>query len=218
MALESELGRPTGQRRNLSGLWVAATVMTLIGVVLLAVGLASAGIIHIGPPPTLRGTIMETPYPAPDFHLTDQNNNPVAISDYRGKVVVLTFLYTHCPDTCPLITAKLHQTVLDLGSDSGRVGILAVSVDPARDTLADVRSYSEQKDMLTRWHYLIGTANQLSPVWRSYGVAAVTDGSIVQHSTPTYVIDPSGQVREIMESDFATTDLVHDIRALLSGA
>jgi len=161
---------------------------------------------------------MDTPYPATDFQLHDQFNNPVSLSGYHGKVVVLTFLYTHCPDTCPLITAKLHQTILNLGSDSQRVGILAVSVDPARDTLADVRSYSEQKDMLQRWHYLIGASNDLSPVWKSYGIAAVTSGNLVTHSTPTYIIDQSGQVREILDSDFATDDLVHDIHALLSGA
>jgi len=153
---------------------------------------------------------MDTPYPATDFQLHDQFNNPVSLSGYHGKVVVLTFLYTHCPDTCPLITAKLHQTILNLGSDSQRVGILAVSVDPARDTLADVRSYSAQKDMLQRWHYLIGASNDLSPVWKSYGIAAVTSGNLVTHSTPTYIIDQSGQVREILDSDFATDDLVHD--------
>lgn len=218
MALEREVSPAAPRRRNLSGLWIAASAMTLIGLILLFVGLTSAGVIHIGPPPALRGTVLDTPYPAPDFQLKDQFNNPVALSSYHGKVVVLTFLYTNCPDTCPLITAKLHQSVLSLGAESQKVGIIAVSVDPARDTLAVVRSYSEQKDMLQRWHYLIGASNDLSPVWKSYGIAAVTSGNTVTHSTPTYVIDQGGQVREILDSDFAADDLVHDIHALLNGA
>ena len=218
MALEREVRPAAPQRRNLSGLWIAASAMTLIGLILLFVGLTSAGVIHLGPPPALRGTVLDTPYPAPDFQLKDQFNNPVALSSYHGKVVVLTFLYTNCPDTCPLITAKLHQSVLSLGADSQKVGIIAVSVDPARDTLAVVRSYSEQKDMLQRWHYLIGASNDLAHglevLWhrRDY---------LGKHRHPQHA-DLRHRSRwpgpRILDSDFAADDLVHDIHALLNGA
>ena len=115
MALKREVS-PTAPRRNLSGLWIAASVMTLIGLILLLVGLTSAGVIHIGPQPTLRGTVLDTPYTAPDFQLKDQFNNPVALSSYHGKVVVLTFLYTNCPGHLP----DHHRQAAPERSQSGR--------------------------------------------------------------------------------------------------
>ncbi len=79
---------------------------------------------------------------ARNFTLTDQYNNKVSLSQFRGKPVVLTFLYTHCPDVCPLTAEYLHQSMVQLGKDASRVGVLAVSTDPQRDDVAAALTFS----------------------------------------------------------------------------
>lgn len=222
MTTREQLGRPemprSGRATNRRMLQGVALAMVVLALALLVGGLASLGILRFGPAaPPLTGTVLNPPFEAPGFRLHDQFDQPVALSDYRGKVVVLTFLYTNCPDICPLITTKLHETSEQLGGDAGRTAILAVSVDPARDTLAQVRAFSTSRDMLQRWHYLIGSAADLQPIWRAYGIGAATSGSLVEHASPTFVIDPKGQVRTIHDPEFAPNDLVQDIQALLAG-
>lgn len=215
----------------------------LVAVGILAI-LAAAFLLKIGPfgaaSPTLSGAVINPPAPAANFTLHDQFDQPITLSSYRGKVVVLTFLYTNCPDACPLITQKLHQSYEMLGPDASKVAILAVTVDPERDTVPQVRAYSAEKDMLQKWHFLVGTMAEVQPVWAAYGASSARDtftadqaratavasgaptptpipsGSyLVDHSAPTFVIDPSGNERAILDVDFSPADLVQDIRALL---
>lgn len=194
-----------------------------IGVVLLLAALVSLGVIPTPlTAPSLTGAIIDPPVPAPNFTLEDQQGAKVALSDFRGKVVVLTFLYTNCPDTCPIITEKLHQARATLGSDANQVGILAVTVDPANDTLAQVRAYSAQKGMLDKWHFLIGPRPSLTPIWSAYGIEALQDtktttsgSQVVDHSAPIYVIDRQGRERALLDSDFSPSDLIQDVHALL---
>jgi protein SCO1/2 len=210
-----------------------------IGLVLLVAGLISLGVIHIGPRATaLVGAIVTPPFEAPNFQLQDQFDQPIALNSFRGKAVVLTFLYTNCPDACPLITEKLHQAYGQLGPDASRTAILAVTVDPAHDTIAQVRSYSVQKDMLQKWHFLVGPAATVGPVWAAYGIEATPDSQLgstsatapaggsatpvataasgpIDHTAPIFVIDPSGKARVLLDVNFETSDLVQDVRAVL---
>lgn len=210
---------PAGRSAHRRVLRWAALTMVVIGLGLLGGGLISLGVIRLGSTaPPLTGTVLNPPFEAPGFQLHDQFDQPIALSNYRGKVVVLTFLYTNCPDVCPLITATLHQTSEQLGSNADQVAILAISVDPARDTLAQVHAFSSSRDMLHRWHYLIGSMADLEPIWRAYGIGAATaSGSLVQHASPTFVIDPKGNVRAILDPDFTPADLIQDIQALRAG-
>src|SRR5256885_4715846 len=80
--------------------------------------------------------------PAPNFRLTDQFGRPVSLAQFKGRPVVLTFLYTHCPDQCPLTAEKLHAVMLSLGSDAQRVGVVAVSTDPQKGNTAAGRYIS----------------------------------------------------------------------------
>jgi len=190
---------------------------------------------YVNRTPSLNGALLNPPAPAPNFKLEDQNGQNVSLSQFRGKVVVLTFLYTHCPDACPIITEKLHQAYTLLGPDAAHVAILAVTVDPERDTLAQVRAYSAEKDMLQKWHYLVGPMAQIAPVWKLYGVASVpvTSGpggasatpetasvttGVLEHSAPIFVIDPAGRERTLLDVNFNPSDLVDDVHALLAGA
>src|SRR2546426_5009810 len=100
--------------------------------------------------PVLQGTALGGT-PAPDFRLTDQFGKPISLSQFKGKPVVLTFLYTHCPDVCPLTAEKLHTVMQSLSSDASRVAVLAVSIDPKGDTTESVLNFSKVHKMVDYW-------------------------------------------------------------------
>ncbi len=162
----------------------------------------------------LQGTDLGSP-PAPDFRLTDQFGKPVALSQFKGKPVVLTFLYTHCPDQCPLTAEKLHSTVQDLGKDAQNVGIVAVSTDPSRDTIAAAMNFSRVHSMQNSWHYLVGTHNMLEPVWSNYHINAQSQQQMVNHSLGLYLIDKQGRERIFLGNDFTPAQLTHDLQVLM---
>jgi protein SCO1/2 len=169
--------------------------------------------------PPLQGTNLGG-VAAPDFRLSDQFGNQVSLSQFHGRPVVLTFLYTHCPDTCPLIADKLHLTLSKMGSDADEVGVLAVSTDPQRDDMAAAYQFSETHHMLNQWHFLIGTAAQLQPVWSSYHVFAsaptpTATGNTVDHTIALYVLDKSGHERVFLNEDFDPGVLASDLQILL---
>lgn len=167
--------------------------------------------------PTFRGTVLDPPRAARDFTLTDQFGKHVRPSDFRGRVVVLTFLYTSCPDVCPIIADKLRKTVEPLGDPMPDVAVLVVTVDPERDTTDRVYAYSQQHKMLDRWHFLIGEARELRPIWEYYWVGQVRkveEGEVI-HSSPVHLADRHGKIRVVFGSRFEPSDLAHDIRALL---
>ena len=160
--------------------------------------------------------------PAPDFRLTDQFGHLISLSQFRGKPVVVTFLYTHCPDVCPLTAEKLHTVMQSLGADAQKVGVLAVSVDPKGDTMTAAQQFSQTHKMLNYWHFLVGTHGELAPVWAAYSMysqpAAVSTpaskGS-VSHSSALYVIDKQGHERVFLSDDFTPQELTGDLRVLL---
>lgn len=156
---------------------------------------------------------------APDFTLSDGlSGDAVTLSSLRGNVVVMAFLYTHCPDVCPLTAGLFRAAQKSLGADAARVRFLAVSVDPVGDTPQAVRSFSREHDLSTNWHYLIGPRAQLEPVWSAYGIGAFDAGTgKVGHNDAIYVIDAAGREREIVHSDTPLADLVSDLRAVLKG-
>lgn len=156
---------------------------------------------------------------APDFTLTDGlSGDAVTLSSLRGNVVAMAFLYTHCPDVCPLTAGLFRAAQKSLGADASRVRFLAVSVDPVGDTPSSVRSFSSEHDLSTNWHYLIGSRAQLEPVWSAYGIGAFDAGTAkVSHNDAIYVIDASGREREIVHSDTALPDFVNDLRSVMKG-
>ncbi len=154
------------------------------------------------------------PAKAKDFALRDQDGKLVRLSSLRGRWVLLAFIYTHCPDVCPLIAANLNSAMRQLGPKA-KVSVLAVTVDPKRDTRAAVRRYIRERRLLPQFRYLIGSRTQLLPVWKAYGVA-VEPGKLdtVSHGAFEPLIDPSGRVRLIYDSRVKASDVVHDLRLL----
>ena len=165
----------------------------------------------------LQGTDLDST-PAPDFHLKDQFGKQISLSQFKGRPTIVTFLYTHCPNVCPLVADKLHLVEQALGKDAPHVAILAVSMDPKGDSVSAALNFSKAHKLVNSWHFLVGTLNQLAPVWSSYTVdaQAATSSGIVTHSTFIYVIDKEGRERVLLANDFTVPQLTGDLKILLT--
>ena len=165
--------------------------------------------------PAVKGTALVPPLRTHDFDLRDQSGKLVRLSAQRGRWVVLTFLYTHCPDVCPLIADQLNLALQRLGPQGRRtMRVIAVSVDPRRDTEAALRHFVAAHALLPQFRFVTGTRAQLAPVWQAYHIAATPDGKTVSHSSFEILIDPSGKGRVIYDSQVKAGDVLHDLRAL----
>jgi protein SCO1/2 len=163
---------------------------------------------------SLQGTDLGSS-PAPNFSLTDQFGKQVSLAEFKGKPVVLTFLYTNCPDQCPLTAEKLHATLQELGNAAPNVGVLAVSTDPARDTTSAALKFSQSHRMQDYWHYLVGPKSKLAPIWSAYSIYAQPEQQTVNHSLGLYVIDKQGHERVFLGNDFTPGQLAADLQVLL---
>ena len=121
-------------------------------------------------PVKLNGTVMTHPAPAPDFTLTDQHGMPFHMADAKGKVVVMTFIYTHCTDLCPFVTIKLKSARDQLGIDADKAIFVAVTTDPQRDSQSVIADYSRSAGLFDAWHFLTGPVPSVKDVWFNYGV------------------------------------------------
>ncbi len=164
--------------------------------------------------------VFSPPTPAPAIALHNYLGQPVNIDSYRGHAVLVTFLYTNCPDVCPLITSSLHGTLELLGpKEASHVQIIAVSVDPRGDTPKAVASFLARHHMTGRMQYLIGSAHELAPVWKAWGVGSERDSQqpqFINHSGLVYGISASGKRTTIYSANFIPAELAHDVPLLAS--
>jgi protein SCO1/2 len=169
--------------------------------------------------------------PAPSFALTNQFGQMTSLSQLKGKVVVLTFLYTYCPTVCPLYITKIKQALVELGSPgAAEVTVVAVTVDPDRDTVETLQRYTSAWS--PQWLYLTGKPRQLKLVWDNYGIYVEKRepkmtmggqshtghyGYEVIHTAKVVVIDKEGFRRSELVGDWQATELAEKLRRLLSG-
>ncbi len=156
--------------------------------------------------------------PAPDFALTVQNGARVGLTDLRGKVVVVTFIYATCADTCPLLTAKLVGIQRQLGTDGARVRFVAITVDPEKDTPEALRRYAEGHGAKAPgWIFLTGTEGEIGEVARRYGIyVKKRPAGDVDHTFLTSVIDGDGVLRvQYQGVRFDPGEFLRDLRSLL---
>ena len=162
--------------------------------------------------PTFRGAVIDPPMPAPDFSIVDDRGVQFHMSDMRGKIVLLYFGYTHCPDECPLTMAHLKQALETLGSRAQGVQVVMVSTDPARDTPQAL------DDFLGRFNPdflgITGSPGDLEKIYEDYHVVVLEGGET--HSSFTYVIDPKGFLRLTFVPDSTPGDIANDLGTLLA--
>lgn len=164
----------------------------------------------------LQGLILKPAKPAPPLALRNFTGQPVELSQFRGKAVLVTFVYVHCPDVCPLIVAALAAAQRQLGREASRLQILAVTVDPRHDTRGDVRSFLAARDALGRMDYLLGTVPELLPVWKAWqvGVTLGHGKMLAGHTAIVYGISASGRMADVYPSNFSPAQIVHDVPLL----
>jgi protein SCO1 len=156
--------------------------------------------------------------PAPPLSLHNYLGQPVNIDSYRGKAVLVTFLYTNCPDICPLITSNLRVAQNLMGpAVSSKAQIIAVSVDPRGDTPKAVGAFLARHEMTGRMQYLVGSAPELARVWKAWGVGSERDDQqpqFINHSGLIYGVTASGKRITIYAASFQPAEIAHDVPLL----
>lgn len=181
--------------------------------------LALTSLAACGGPPQLKGTALEPANPAPDFTLTDEQGQPFTLSEQQGKVVVLFFGFTSCPDICPAELSNLAAAMRQLGDAGKDVQVALVSLDPERDTSERLGQYVTAFD--PSFKGLRADKATIDPIVKEYGVfyekRELPDSALgytIDHSGFVYVIDKAGRWREVLAHGTPVEDIVADLKAL----
>jgi protein SCO1/2 len=199
----------------------ALVVLVVIagGVALLAIGgngksRPSVGGIQGVASSKYRGSLASPAEPAPPLSLRNYKGERVNIARYRGKAVLVTFLYTKCPDVCPIIASNLGVALNLMGrAKASKVQVIAVSVDPRGDTPSAVAAFLARHGVAGRMQYLIGSAHELGSVWKAWGVGSERDAQqpqFINHSGLVYGISAAGKVTTLYAANFTPQEIVHD--------
>ncbi|HEX8066085.1 MAG TPA: SCO family protein [Thermoleophilaceae bacterium] len=199
--------------RTLLAALVAGTALALAAIVVAADRAGDAASGDGASPTRFEGGLMPAGVRAPDFSLEDERGRPVSMRAFRGRPVVVTFLYATCEDTCPT-TAQQVRGALDLLRRP--VPALAVSVDPPRDTPARAREFLAKYDLAGRLRWALGSRAELGPVWRGFAIQPQLPHA--EHQARIVLVDGDGMQRVGFPADQATPErLAHDLRELGAG-
>jgi len=190
----------------------------LLAVLLLVAGCGTQRPRLVDVPPATKtsfaGSRLTPPRPAPPLSLQDAAGRRYTLSTRLSRYVLVTFLYTHCPDVCPLIASSLNTVLRTIGPKAN-VEVVAVSVDPKGDTARSVRAYAKRMHLLPAFHYLIGSRSELQPVWAAWNVKSVDKTpNLVEHVAYTALIDTQGRERLLYDTQVSAQDVLHDLRLL----
>ncbi len=197
-------------------LLILASLVTAIGVVLVSRSSRSSGTAPVSQPTShskFDGPTMPPGLRAANFSLLDQNGRRVTLSQYRGHVVVLTFIHSLCHDTCPFMVEQIKGALNDLPRSGAGVPVIGVSVAPSEDTVVRRRQFLARHQMTGRIAFLNGSLAQMRPVWHAYAMQPVTPK--IDHSTFVLLIDKRGIERVGFPADVLTPEgLSHDVGVL----
>jgi protein SCO1/2 len=198
---------------------VLLTAATALAVVLIVVAANRArhdagdlrdGSAAAAPAPRFAGATIPAGVRAPDFALRDQDGRLVTARGLRGRPAVVTFLYTHCRDTCPITAQQVRGALDDLKHP---VPAIAISVDPPNDTRASARAFVRRTGIGGRMRFLLGSRAELGPVWRGFAIRP--QGQHEEHQARLVLLDARGMQRVGFPASQATPErLAHDLRAL----
>jgi len=203
-------------------------VLAVLAVVVLSgrgVGGATKANATVGYGPYLTASVIPQALanaPAPSFDLDDARGGMVStIGSLRGKPYAITFLYVHCLTVCPLIGSEIHSALATLGAKAAGMNVVAISVDPTGDTRTDVLQWLADHQEPSNFHYLIGSAAQLGPVWKAYHVAPqIADDPDSTHTALIWLVSRQGRLQALIDAGVAlnTNDLAHDFGVLMKQA
>lgn len=173
-----------------------------------------------------RGGVAAEPLPVYDkwgggFTLTDQNGFPLSLEDFRGKVVLLSFGYTNCPDICPTTMFTMQRLMKKLGDDGARVQVLFITLDPERDTPERLAAYMEYFN--PAFLALTGTPEEIGRVASQYGTRFEKEPHggqgeySIAHTGVIYLIDPQGRIRAFFKVIAGPDEILPDVKRLLAG-
>lgn len=193
-------------------LYALVTLTLCAGAAAIGVALAGSGggAVAATGPEGFAGAVRPPGAMAPDLRLRDADGRLVRMESLRGGPVVVTFIYSHCEDTCPGQVQSIRGALDDVGRD---VPVLGVSVDPANDTPASAKRFVNQQHMTGRMRFLLGSERELASIWRAYGIAP--QRGRLDHSAYVVLVDARGRQRVGFPHTLLTdADLAHDLRRL----
>jgi protein SCO1/2 len=172
--------------------------------------------------PRLKAGVFEPAQPAPEFALKGSDGAALNLARFKGKLVLLTFGFTNCPEVCPTTLATLAQARKQLGAQAADVQVVYVTVDPDRDDIPRIRQYLTAFDP----SFVGGTEapDKLAAMRKRYGVVAEKipkpqpNAYGMNHSTSVFIIDRAGKLRAMMPYGHEAKDFVHDLKLLLASA
>jgi cytochrome oxidase Cu insertion factor (SCO1/SenC/PrrC family) len=151
---------------------------------------------------------------APDLRLTNQFGQPMSLSQFRGKVVMLSFEDSQCTTVCPLTTQSMLEAKQLLGAAGEKVQLLGVDANPDATSVADVLAYSRAHGMVNQWDFLTGSLPELKATWGAYGIAVQIEQGQIDHTPALYVIDQQGRERKLYLTQMAYSSIGQSAQVL----
>jgi protein SCO1 len=191
------------------------------GLIAALLGCGSSGDDSTTTKPSFEGAVARKPTPPPPLPLRNYDGTAIDSKALQGKAILVLFIYTHCPDICPLMVSHLHAAQDELGEGARKMQIIAVSVDPKGDTPKTVAAFLDDHQMTGRMKYLIGSRPQLERVWHEWNIVSRSDPrsgnpDFVEHSAQIYGISGSGKITTLYAANFKPRQIVHDVPLLAS--
>jgi protein SCO1/2 len=199
-------------RRHASLRWAAVALAVLTAGVLGGCGSSATTTADAPTANRLEGLLLSPPEAAPPLVLHNYTGQLVSLTALHGRAVFVTFVYTHCPDVCPLIVSDLALAQRGLGTRAHDVQMLAVTVDPRRDTPRAIHVFLAARNALGRMDYLLGSNSQLLRTWKAWHVEVTVNHKLLTtgHTAAVYGITASGRMAVVYPSAFTPAQIIHD--------
>ena len=188
----------------------------LLGTFAIILGLVTG--VYFFRPHTFHGTVIQSPETSYDFNLTGGKGD-VSLSDFRGKLVLIYFGYTFCPDVCPATLGQVNQAIKKLGNKAEDIQLIMISLDPERDTPAKLEEYVAHFN--PTFLGITGTQEQVDTVASLYGIfyekkeGSAASGYLIDHTATLMVIDREGYLKLVFPFGVTADEIADDLKYML---